>query len=319
VAEIATPVELDGQYRALREEAGFLPRTRAALIVRGSDAAEYLQGQLTNDIEALTPERGCYAALLDRKGHLQADMRVLRLETDELWLDLDPAPAQSVLKHLRTYSIGREAEVEDATDRWAIVSLIGPRSGQLSGFEGLGPEFALRYRDWDGTEVLAVATDVGLDLITHAEQGARLNELLKAVGVAEVSEAAAEIVRVESGRPRFGIDMGPESMPAEAGITQRAVDFEKGCYIGQEPVARLHYRGKPNRALRGLRLSEPADHGAPLLLGEREVGRIGTACLSPAFGPIALAIVRREAGEGDRLAVGDGGTTAEVVGLPFAA
>jgi tRNA-modifying protein YgfZ len=320
VAETATTtVELDGQYRALREEAGFLPRTRAALIVRGSDAAEYLQGQLTNDIEALAAERGCYAALLDRKGHIQADMRVLRLETRELWLDLEPAPAESVLKHLRTYSIGRDVEVEDATDRWGIVSLIGPRSGEVSGFEGLGPEFAQRYRDWDGTEVLAVATDVGLDLITQAEREARLIEMLKAAGAAEVSEAAAEIVRVESGRPRFGVDMGPESMPAEAGITERAVNFEKGCYVGQEPVARLHYRGKPNRTLRGLRLSAPAAHGDSLLLGEREVGTIGTVCLSPSLGPIALAIVRREAEEGDRLTVGDGGVTAEVGALPFSA
>jgi tRNA-modifying protein YgfZ len=82
-------------------------------------------------------------------------------------------------------------------------------------------------------------------------------------------------------------------------------------------VARLHYRGKPNRTLRGLRLSAPAEHGDPLVLGDREVGTVGTACLSPALGPIALAIVRREAAEGDRLAVGDGGATAEVVTLPF--
>jgi tRNA-modifying protein YgfZ len=319
VAETATTtVDLDGQYRALREEAGFLPRARAKLIVRGPDAAEYLQGQLTNDIESLAPERGCYAALLNRKGHLQADMRVLRLEAGELWLDVEPLAAESALTHLRTYSVGRDVEVEDATDRWAIVSLIGPRSAELSGFEGLGPEHGQRYRDWDGTEVLGVATDVGLDLITQTGREARLIELLKGVGAAEVSEPAAEIVRVESGRPRFGVDMGPESMPAEAGITERAVNFEKGCYIGQEPVARLHYRGKPNRTLRGLRLSAPAAHGDSLLLGEREVGTIGTVCLSPSLGPIALAIVRREAEDG-RLTVGDGGVTAEVVELPFSA
>jgi tRNA-modifying protein YgfZ len=319
VAEIAIPVELDGQYRALREEAGFVPRTRAALIVRGSDGAEYLQGQLTNDIAKLAPERGCYAALLDRKGHIQADMRVLHLQTGELWLDLERAAADTVLKHLRTYSIGRDVEIEDVSERRAIVSLIGPRAGEVSGFEGLGPEHAQRDRVWDSTEVLAVATDVGVDLITQAERAETLSALLRGAGATEVSEDAAEIVRVESGRPRFGIDMGPEFMPAEAGITDRAVDFEKGCYIGQEPVARLHYRGKPNRTLRGLRLSEPADHGTTLLLGEREVGRIGTANISPAFGPIALAIVRREADEGDRLAVGDGGASAEVVGLPFTA
>jgi tRNA-modifying protein YgfZ len=318
VAEIATSVELDGQYRALREEAGYLPRARAALIVRGPDAAEYLQGQLTNDTEGLERERGCYAALLDRKGHLQSDMRVLRLENDDIWLDMEVDPAASVLKHLRTYSIGRNVEVEDVSDAWAITSLIGPRAGELSEFDGLGPEHAQRFRDWDGTEVLACATDVGIDLITKADSAATLAELLQAAGAVEVSEAAAEIIRVESGRPRFGFDMGIESMPAEAGITERAVNFEKGCYIGQEPVARLHYRGKPNRTLRGLRLSAPAERGDPLRLGDKEVGQVGTACLSPALGPIALAIVRREADEGATLAVGDEGTTAEVVGLPFA-
>ena len=319
MAEIATAVELDGQYRALREEAGYLPRARAALTVQGADGAEYLQGQLTNDIEALERGQGCYAALLDRKGHLQADMRVLHLEDEEMWLDLETGPAPAVLKHLRTYSIGRDVEIEDASDRWAITSLIGPRARELAGFEGLAPEHAQGFREWDGIEVLAVATDVGLDLITKADAAAGLGELLAAAGAVEVSEPAAEIIRVESGRPRFGLDMGPESMPAEADITERAVDFEKGCYIGQEPVARLHYRGKPNRTLRGLRLSAAAEHGAPLLLGDKEVGTIGSTSLSPSLGPIALAIVRREAAEGDQLAVGRGGVTAEVVGLPFAA
>ena len=312
-------MELDGQYRALREEAGFLARDRAKLLVKGPDAGEYLQGQLTNDIEALQPEGGCYAALLDRKGHLASDMRVLLLESGELWLDLEPGPVEAVLNHLRTYSIGREVEIDDVGERWAIVSLIGPRSGELSGFEGLEPEHAQRVREWNGTEVLAVATDLGIDLIVKAEDAAALEDLLRSASVAEVSPEAAEIVRIESGRPRFGRDMGAESMPAEAGIVERAVDFEKGCYIGQEPVARLHYRGKPNRMLRGLRLSAPAASGDALHLGERQVGTIGSACLSPALGPIALAIVRKEAAEGDQLRVGDGEATAELVELPFGA
>jgi folate-binding protein YgfZ len=319
MAETATPVELDGQYRALREEAGYLRRQRTMLLVKGPDGAEYLQGQLTNDTEALAPQQGCYAALLDRKGHLQADMRVLHLETGDLWLDLEPGPAEAVLKHLRTYSIGRDVELEDVTGSWAITSLIGPRAGELAGVERLAPEHAQRNRDWDGVEVLAVATDLGLDLITRSDQADSLAGLLAAAGAAEVSDAAAEVLRVESGRPRFGLDMGPETMPAEAEITDRAVNFEKGCYIGQEPVARLHYRGKPNRRLRGLRLSAPAERGDPLRLGDREVGTIGSAALSPAFGPIALAVVRREAGEGDELTVGDRTAVAEVVQLPFRA
>ncbi len=105
-------------------------------------------------------------------------------------------------------------------------------------------------------------------------------------------------------------------MPAEAGIVERAVDFDKGCYIGQEPVARLHYRGRPNRVLRGLTLGAPAEPGAALTLGEKEVGQIGTACVSPALGPIALAVVRREAEPGDALEVAGAGS-AEVVELPF--
>jgi tRNA-modifying protein YgfZ len=313
----APPIELDGQYRALREEAGYLIRERTALLVSGPDAAEYLQGQLTNDIEAIAPEAGRYAALLDRKGHLSSDMRVLRLENG-IWLDLEPGAAEAVLKHLRMYSVGRDVEVEDVTERWAIVSLIGPRAGELSGFEGLGPEHAQRFRQWDGTDVLGVATDLGVDLILNAEDAVTIEGALAEVGAVQVSGEAAEIVRVESGRPRFGLDMGSEHMPAEAGIVERAVDFEKGCYIGQEPVARLHYRGKPNRTLRGLRLSATAAHGDPLRLGEKEVGTIGTVSLSPANGPIALAIVRREAEVGEQLAVGDG-TTAEVVELPFTA
>jgi folate-binding protein YgfZ len=246
-------------------------------------------------------------------------MRVLRLENGDLWLDLERGPAEAVLKHLRTYSIGREVEIEDVTERRAVISLIGPRAGELSGFEGLGPEHAQRFRQWEAIDVLGVATDAGIDLIADAEDVAALETALATAGAVQVSDDAAEIVRVESGRPRFGLDMGPEHMPAEAGIVERAVDFEKGCYIGQEPVARLHYRGKPNRSLRGLRLSAPAAHGDPLLLGERDVGAIGTARLSPAHGPIALAIVRREAAVGEQLAVGDGSTTAEVVELPFTA
>ena len=290
---------------------------RAALMVRGADAGEYLEGQLTNRIEALQPGQGCYAALLDRKGHIQSDLRALRLSAEEIWLDLEPGPAPTVLRHLHTYSIGREVEIEDVSDRWAITSLIGPRSGEISGFEGLGPEHAQRYREWDGVEVLGVATDLGLDLITRTDQVVSLRKLLGAGGAVEVSEAAAEILRVESGRPRFGAEMTVATMPAEAGIEDRAVNFEKGCYIGQEPVARLHYKGRPNRHLRGLRLSKPAKAGATLRVDGREVGSIGTVCVSPALGPIALAIVRREAGPGDTLAVDDGPETAEVVELPF--
>jgi tRNA-modifying protein YgfZ len=124
--------------------------------------------------------------------------------------------------------------------------------------------------------------------------------------------------RVESGRPRYGIDLDDTVIPQEAGLNERAVSFEKGCYVGQETVARLYFRGKPNRHLRGLKLSGPAASGAPLRLGEREVGKLGSVVESPLYGRIALALVRREASPGDALVVGDDGVRAEVVDLPFA-
>jgi len=313
----AATVELDAQYRQLREESAMVDRSaRGKILVSGPDAAEYLQGQLTNDVEALAEGEGCYAALLDRKGHLQSDMRVLHLP-DGLWLDIEPGPAPAVLSHLRTYSIGREVEIADVTEEWAILALVGPRAAELAGFEGLRPQYAQRIRRWQEIEVLGVATALGVDLIVRAGDADRLRGLALAAGVVEVGEEAAEIVRIESGTPRFGADMSAETMPAEAGIVDAAVSFTKGCYIGQEPVARLHYKGRPNRQLRGLELSAPAEAGAELRLGDRTVGRIGSSCVSPARGPIALAIVRREAEPGAELAVGEAGVTARVVDLPF--
>jgi tRNA-modifying protein YgfZ len=310
--------EIDAQYRALREEAGILDRSsRGKIELRGADAAEYLQGQITNDVEALAMGDGCYAALLDRKGHIEADMRVLCLHDDHLWLDCEGEATGALLRHLNMYAIGREVEISDVSAEWAITSLVGPRAIEISGFEGLAPENAQRFRESEGIEILGVATDLGVDLLSEAGKAEGLRRLLIAAGAVEVSEAAAEILRVEAGRPRFGAEMSAATMPAEAGIVERAVDFEKGCYIGQEPVARLHYRGKPNRRLCGLRFGAAAEIGQPLFYGEREVGTVGSACLSPALGPIGLAVVRREAEPGATLRVGESGGEAEVVELPW--
>jgi folate-binding protein YgfZ len=316
--EASTTVELDGQYRALREEAGFVERSaRGILIARGSEAADYLESQLTNEVDTRAPGEGCYAALLDRKGHMRADMRVLRLDDDELWLDSEPVGTEALRRHLETYKIGRQVEIADVSSDHALISVLGPGAAELTGAGPLSPEHAHRELDLRGTRCRAVATDLGVDLIAPADETGAVATALRDAGVAEVSEQAAEIVRVESGRPRFGAEMTEATIPAEAGINERAVSFTKGCYIGQETVARLHYKGKPNRHLRGLRLERPADAGEAIRLGERELGAVGTACVSPALGPIALAIVRREGEPGERVAVGEAGTSAEIVELPF--
>ena len=300
-------LEIDAQYRALREEAGLLDRSdRARIVVRGAEAAEFLQGQLTNDVEALEPGSGCYAALLDRKGKIRADMRVLRLDADEFLIDTEPETADVLLGHLGTYNVGRDATVEADGDGRALLSLIGPLSAKLLGDVPLAPEGAHRELFVAGVGCRAIATDLGADLLVPGEGVDPVRELLLSAGAQPIGEAAAEIARVEAGRPRVGHEITEQTMPAEAGINDRAVSFTKGCYIGQETVARLHYKGKPNRYLRRLRSGEPLAAGDPVVAGEREVGTVGTAVISPAEGPLALAILRREAEDGATVMVGDG-------------
>jgi len=303
---------IDAQYRAIREEAGLLDRSdRARLAVGGSEGAEFLQGQLTNDIEALAPGEGCYAALLDRKGKIRADMRVLRLAPDRLLIDTEAAAGDVLLRHLEMYKVGRDATVEPGPDGEALLSLIGPRAPQLAGDVPAGPEHSHREVLIAGARCLAIATDGGVDLLIPPGSADDVREHLLGAGAAPIEAEAAEIARVEAGRPRLGREIGPQTMPQEAGINERAVSFTKGCYIGQETVARLHYKGKPNRHLRLLAPEAEVAGGDPVTLEGREIGTIGTAVLSPARGPLALAILRREAEPGAEVLVGEG-TTARV-------
>jgi tRNA-modifying protein YgfZ len=308
----------DAAYRALTEGAGLADRSELGkLALTGDQAAEMLNGQVSNDVEALAPGTGCYAALLTNKGKMLGDLRVLDTG-DELLLITERAALQALFDQLRRGMIGWRAELHKRTLEQGLLSLVGPRARAIAGAGDLpAAEHANARAEIGDAHVLLVATDLGVDVLCAADDTARVRDALIAAGAVAVDEAAAELVRVESGRARYGIDLDETTIPQEAGLNERAVSFTKGCYVGQETVARLHWRGKPNRHLRGLRLSAPASAGTPLRLGEREVGRLGSVAVSPVHGPIALAIVRREAAVGDTLAVGDGGITAHVVELPF--
>jgi len=271
---------------------------RGKLLLTGADVADFLQGQISNDVEALAPGQGCYATLLTNKGKIRADMRVLR-GADWFLLDCEPQ-ALPVLEHMvRVYSIGRQ--VKSQPDERGVWSAIGPAARELLGVEVPEAEHAFR----EGELGLYVATDLGVDVIGERPD------------LPEADEELAECMRIESGRPRLGFELGDDVIPQEAGLVDRAISFTKGCYVGQETVARLHYKGKPNRHLRGLRLTEPAARGDVVHGADRELGRVGSACVSPVHGPIALALLRREAGPGDRVEVGDERVAAEVSELPF--
>jgi tRNA-modifying protein YgfZ len=241
------------------------------------------------------------------------DLRVMNMSPPdpELWLDTERVALQTLFDTIRRASVGWQVELHKRTLEQALLSLVGPRAAEAVGCE-LAPEHANRRVELGGAQVVLIATDVGVDVVCAAREAATVRA---ALDVPEVPEAAAEVVRVEAGRPRYGIDLDDTTIPQEAGLNERAVSFTKGCYVGQETVARLHYKGKPNRHLRGLRLSDQVPSGTPLVAREREVGRLGSSVVSPRHGPIGLAIVRREAPPGDELTAGT--ATATVVELPF--
>jgi tRNA-modifying protein YgfZ len=318
---------LDAEYRALIEGCGMLDRSaRGKLALSGAGAVEFLNGQVTNELTTLKPGEGRYAAFLTPKGKMLGDLRILAVASDrgqpasELLLDTERVALQALFDMIRRYKIGYAVELHKRTLERGLLSLIGPESLAVTGGPSMDlaqEEHANAPAEIDGIACLAVRTDVGVDLLCDASDTERLIEALRARGASPVSERAAECVRVEHGRPRYGVDLDETVIPQEAGLNERAVSFTKGCYVGQETVARLFYKGKPNRHLRGLRLSSPAEHGAQLLLGERVVGSVGSSVESPRLGPIALALVRREAEPGAVVSVGEQGGEAEVVELPF--
>jgi len=320
--EVATvdTTPLDTEYRALTEGCGLLDRSaRGKLALTGSGAKEFLAGQVTNDTEALTPGAGCYAAFLTPKGKMLGDLRVLDLG-EELLLDTERVALQALFEMIRRFKIGYDVQLNKRTVESSMLSLIGPQVTSIVGADELaGAEHSNMRAEIGGVPSVLVRTDVGIDVICDATAQETVRDALIGAGAQRAGEQAAEILRVEHGRPRYGIDLDETVIPQEAGLNERAVSFTKGCYVGQETVARLYYKGKPNRHLRGLRLSAPAEPGAELYLGERVVGHLTSTVLSPTHGPIGLALVRREAEPGASVSVGEQGAGAEVVELPFAA
>jgi tRNA-modifying protein YgfZ len=306
------------EYLALERGCGVIDRSeRGKLALTGADTKSFLQGQVTNDVEGLTAGTGCYAAFLTPKGKMLGDLRILDAGA-ELWLDTERVALQELFNMIRRFSLGYDVQLHKRTLERGLVSLIGPDSERVAAVPALpAAEHAHLAATLEGIDVRAVRTDVGIDLICESDRTDELMRALSALGVEPISDATAECVRIERGRPRYGIDLDDSVIPQEAGLNERAVSFQKGCYVGQETVARLFYRGKPNRQLRGLRLGDPASVGSEIVFADRVVGRLSSVAVSPRFGEIGLALVRREAPPGSEVLVGDQGVSAVVTELPF--
>ena len=301
--------------------AGILDRSGhgGRLAISGAEARPALNGIVTNEVETLEPGHGLLAAVLTPKGKMLGDLRILDTG-DELLLDMERPALQAVFDAVRHGLVGYDAQLDKRTLQTGLLSLLGPGSRDVAGAPGLpDEELSNAPGEIAGAPVRLISTDLGVDVLCSADDTVRVHTALVEAGAAEISEDDAEVLRVESGRPRYGVDLDESVIPQEAGLNERAVSFTKGCYVGQETVARLFYKGRPNRRLRGLRLSGPAGPGLALRLGEREVGTLTSSVVSPTLGPIGLALVRREAEPGAELELaGSGGVTATVVALPFA-
>jgi folate-binding protein YgfZ len=308
------PVDLAEGYAAAREDAAAFDLTeRGVLEATGPLRQKFLQGMLSNEVQALAAGQGNAAALLDVKGHVQALVRVLvtkdavLLETREDGLAL----VQRTLEHYRV-----AAPVRFRTVPTVVIGLVGPRAEDVlraGGAEVPEAPGAHAQTFFHGVDLrVARATDLpprGFALHVPPEAGPRLRGALADAGVRTAGRETIDALRVEALRPWAGEDVTEENLLHETGLVAECCSFSKGCYVGQEVVARLDARGgKVNKALRALRLRREAPRGTPVLAAGKEVGRVTTSALSPREGPIALAYVHR--------AHFAAGTEVEVAGAP---
>ncbi|MEQ2005420.1 MAG: aminomethyl transferase family protein [Limisphaerales bacterium] len=289
---------------ALRGTVGVLDLScRSRLCVTGADRVKFLHGQVTNDVQRLPTGEGCYAALVNAKGRMHSDLNVYRLD-DELLLDFEPGYSAAVAQRLEKYVITEDVQLLDAAPHYGLFGVQGPRAAEAVAQLGLPWElpvkplsFSARQDPTLGQLYLMRRASSGFDLfIPTAALGAVFDKLVaaaKSLGGRVCGWDALETARIEAGIPRFGQDMDETNLPPEAGIESRAISYSKGCYIGQEVIARIRTYGQVAKTLRGLRL--PADlaslpvRGDKLLADGKEVGHLTSVV--PGF---ALGYVRKE-------------------------
>jgi folate-binding protein YgfZ len=326
------------EYAALRSGAMLVDRSaRGRLRVHGPKASELITGLVTNDVSALAPGQGCYAAALTPKGKIVADLRIFALR-DALLIDSPPRARDGWLTMVRKYINPRVARFEDESAPTRQLGIFGARArtalATATGLDvaqlGALPRYGHVALDLPAGAIIARVPELeleGYEIIVPESAFEPLWERLLTEGATPAGLAAWDIARIEAGRPEWGIDIDESTLPQEANFDElHAISYTKGCYVGQETVARVHFRGHVNRLLRGLMLPQAtAAHGATLADAQgKPVGDVRSTALSPRLGPIALAMVRREIEPGTSVEVivePDGADRApmpaQVVRLPF--
>ena len=321
-------------YQAARQRAASIDRSsRGRIVVSGKDRASYLQGLLTNDIVALTAGSGCYSAYLTPQGRMISDLYVYELG-DVILLGLPSAGAKdTVLAKLDQFIFSEDVQLGDVTEAFAQISVVGPAAAQVVAalvnvsaerLAALAEHGCLRGAIAGGAAIVTRVTDTGepgFDLDIEGARRSALTDGLAAAGLVQLDADTADVLRVEAGVPVFHRDMDEETIPLEAGIEARAINMNKGCYVGQEVIVRVLHRGHGRVAKKLVGLTIDGDavpaRGTIVKSAEKEIGEVTSAVRSMATGrPIALAYLQRDF-VAPGTAVSIDGTAAAVTPLPF--
>lgn len=327
------------EHAALHQSVGVLDLSfRSRLVLTGTDRVRLLNGQVTNNVKDLPVSAGCYAALVTNKGRMQSDLNIYIL-AEEILLDFEPGLAATIRERFDKFIIADDVQVIDAAPHYGLFSVQGPQAWSV--VERLGLNIAMPEKEFQSRSIndetlgeiycmnRARTGTNGFELFAPTNSLAALADKLIAAAKKSGGRAcgwrALETARIEAGIPRFGAEMDSTNLPPEAGIDARAISYTKGCYIGQEVIARIRTYGQVAKALRGLRFSDDLKElprkGDKLFSGDKEVGYVCSAIHSPTLNAnIGLGYVRRERNEIGtelKLHMTGGETEVTVVELPF--
>ena len=278
------------QLQTLRTAVGVVEPSRGFVLVEGADAEKFLQNLLSQELRGMVVGEARQALFLTPKARVIADPRVTLLDEGRFLLDLDPVGVDALVRGLTRYRMGAKVAI-DATTDWSLISLIGPAAETIA---------------TDGVRIVGLLGELPrVDVLVPADQREALVAAAIAAGATPVEPDAIEALRIETGAVRLGHDVDERWMPAEVGLVKTTVSFEKGCFIGQEPVTRLHRRGHANRGPRRLALDAAVELGTTLELDGKDVGVITSVAADPwLIEPRAIGIVRVDVPEGSVLTAG---------------
>ncbi len=297
---------LEQEYWALRKnvairDVSFFGKAK----ITGRDAQDFLHRMISNDVKSLFPGKGVWALFLDIKGHIQGDMKIYRFQ-DFLLMILQRHALERVIKGLDRYLISEQLQMIDVSNEFGLFQILGPKAAEFLQSKGAQTlpteELSFESASFDGIETQIIHLGTGYSLLCPVNSAI---QLLNYLDLQPAGIRAFHIFRIESGLPLLGLDFDDTNLPQESRL-DKALNFNKGCYLGQEVIARLDAQGHVNKILMGLESTGELSPEQKLYSGEREVGRITSAAWSPLNGhTVGLGYVRREfAKEGQTLQAG---------------